>query len=242
MIFNDETDYQGLCQDARQLVGLSVNDTTSLPTSTLLRSANHWKKRANQWIWENNGLWEYDDSNYTDFSIATTDLVSLQQDYSIPSTAQRIDRVEVLDSSGNYRKLQPIDKSMVGTSMSEFQDPDGVGGLPIYYDMVGNSIFLYPAPATSHVTTTSGLKLYFTREIEEFVITDTNVEVGFLGDFDRIVSYGMALDFATITGLTERATQFEKQIADMRASMQSFYGMRHRELKPRIRPNIQSNI
>jgi hypothetical protein len=243
MEFNDETNYQGISQDARQLVGLAVNDTTSLPTSTILRSVNAMYKKVNQKIWENTGLWEYDDSNYTDFPTATTDLVDLQQDYQLPSTAQKIDRVEVMDNSGIYRKLYPIDKSMVqGQAMSEFQDPEGVGGMPIYYDMVGNSIMLYPKPATAYITTTKGLKLYFTREIHEFTITDTNSEAGFLDDFHRILSYGAAYDYSIIAGLTERETQYEKQITDMMSSIESFYGMRHRELKPKIRPRIQSNI
>ena len=51
------------------------------------------------------GEWEYDDSNYTNLPEATADLVDGQRDYELPSTAQKIDRVEVLDNALNSQKL-----------------------------------------------------------------------------------------------------------------------------------------
>jgi len=168
MIFNDETNNTGLIQDCESLLGMTdtdiSGDTTLLKTFT--RFINVWYRRVNSWIWESTGTWEYDDSNWDDLPIATTTIVDDQQDYELSSIAQKIDRVEVLDSAGNYQLITPIDKSEIkSSSMSEFYE---TAGMPRYYDLVGRSILLYPKPDTSKVTAAKGLKVYFTRDIKEF--------------------------------------------------------------------------
>lgn len=140
-------------------------DTTTFKIFT--RLINVWYGRVNSWIWDSTGNWEYDDSNYTDLPIATTTLVATQADYEMPSTAQKVDRVEVLNAAGDYHVLKQIDKSEVKTlAMSEHME---TAGMPTQYDLVGRSIVLHPEPAATSVTTTKGLKLYFSRDIDEFV-------------------------------------------------------------------------
>jgi len=238
--FNDVVNEQGLCQDARALAGLAVNDTVSYSDKALTRNINAWYRQVDSWIWDASGTWEFDDSNYTDLPIATTDLVASQRDYSIPSTARKILRVEVMDSSGNYNKLTPIDQSGITDAMTEFQDETG---MPLYYDLVGESIMLYPAPAAANVTTTDGLKLFFSRTIDEFAITDTSTQPGFENNFHRALSIGAALDWANahdlpvnlISGLTG-------QLALQRESIAKFYGIRHSDMQPRIIPQITEDI
>ncbi|MEK6884912.1 MAG: hypothetical protein AABY22_35100, partial [Nanoarchaeota archaeon] len=90
--------------------------------------------------------WKFDDSNQTNFAEATTTLVAGQQDYQLPSTAQKIDKVEVLDKNGNYQVVYPITREQIkeqGYSVSEFYKTNG---LPIYYLLDGRSILLFPAP------------------------------------------------------------------------------------------------
>src|SRR3990167_9165914 len=53
--------------------------------------------------------WQWDDSNYTDLPSATLTITSGQQQYSLATTHLSIDRIEVKDSSGSWRKLKPID-------------------------------------------------------------------------------------------------------------------------------------
>ena len=140
MQFNDTTNKSGLIQDCETLLGMSDGDISG--DSTLLkiftRLINIWYRRANSWIWEVTGTWEYDDSNYTNLPVATTDLVDGQRDYELPSSAQMVMRVEVLDSDGNWRLLTPFDETQVkDQAMSEFYE---TAGLPVYYDLKGRSI------------------------------------------------------------------------------------------------------
>jgi len=244
MKFNDEANKLGICQDARSLVGLNVNDTVSYPISDLVRNANSWYRLVNSWIWNVTGTWEYDDSNYTNLPIATTDLVDGQDNYELPTTAQRIDRIEILDQNGDSILLKAIDKSQVGYAMPEFEDEEGT---PIYYDLVGRSIILYPTPATGKVTLSDGLKVYFTRGIKEFATTDTSTEPGFDNNFHRILSYGMALDYSISHMMADDASiakvnQLKSNISSLKEEVEKFYGVRHRDMKPNIHPRVDSGV
>ena len=112
MQFNNTTNqYLSLYHNTLFNLGIDRTDTTIYPIEDFTRNANNWYRRVNSWIWQVTGEWEYDDSNYTNLPEATANLVNGQRDYELPSTAQKIDRVEVLDNSGNSQKLTPIDKS-----------------------------------------------------------------------------------------------------------------------------------
>jgi hypothetical protein len=219
-------------------LGLSETDTTTYPVNDFIRSANNWYRRVNSWIWQVTGEWEYDDSNYTDLPVATTTLVDGQYDYSIPSTAQKIDRAEVLDKAGDAHKLIPIDKSQVNIAMTELeQNP----GLPKYYDVLGRSLLLYPTPATDSITTTAGLKLYFSRDIDEFAVSDVSGVPGFSEDFHEMISVGAAIDFAELVGDTNRATSLNNRMASLKEDLKKFYGSNEREMMPNIKPNYRKH-
>jgi len=177
MKFNDREKKDGLIQDCEDLLGME--DTAISADNTLLRrftkNLNGWYRRVNSWIWKATSTWEYDDSNYTDLPVATATLVDAQADYELPSSAQKIDRVEVMDNGGIWHKLKPIDKAMVRGALDEHRKTNG---LPVEYDLVGRSIVLYPTPATAKITAAAGLKIYFSREIEEFGAIKTGTADG----------------------------------------------------------------
>jgi len=226
----------GLIQDCENLLGMTAAEISG--DAALLKrfttDINIYYRRVNSWIWEVTGTWEYDDSNKTDLPIATTTIVNNQQDYEIPSTAQRVDRVEVLDSDGNYQLIKPIDKSMIDDqAMSEFME---TAGMPVYYDLIGRSILLYPKPSTSYVTAAAGLKLYFTRDIEEFATTDTTASPGFAENFHRILSAGAAYDYSITYEMNTKANFLKGQLNELRQELKNFYATRHRDQKIRINP------
>lgn len=198
------------------------------------KDINDYYRRVNSYIWEVTGTWEYDDAEWTDLPIATTDLVANQQDYALPSTAQKVDRVEVLNSAGDYQLIKPIDKSMIRTgAMSEFYE---TAGMPVYYDLIGRSVFLYPKPAAASVTTTDGLKVYFSRDIDEFVSTDTTREPGFVSNFHTILSLGASYKYAISYEMTSKISFLKREINEMKKELKNFYGTRHRDYKDRIVP------
>ena len=238
--YNINKPENSLYHDSLNFAG--ITDTSQFPIVEFTRNANNWYRKTDSWIWEATGAWEYDDSNHTDLPIVTTTLVttpgSEQQDYALSSSARKIDRVEVLDSNGNYQPVIPFDKSMVkGVAMSEFYETPG---LPKYYDLVGNSIFLYPKPGATYVTEAKGLKLYIGRDIKEMTITDTNTEPGFDNHYHRIISLGAAYDHLLAIGAGDsepvKIKGVRAEISQLHNELNKHYSSRHRDLKLRIRP------
>lgn len=198
------------------------------------RNMNIAYREVARLIWESDGGWNYDDSNAVNLPRATTTLVHNQQDYSLPTTTQRIERIEVLDSNGNYIKLNPFDKQEVTTGVSEFLG--GNTGLPLYYEMVGRSILLYPTPHSAYVTETAGLQIFVQRDVTGMAVTATTTIPGFAAPFHRILSYAAAIDFIQDTNQRDFLV---RQKAQMEQAMIRFYSKRPAEVKTKIKPGLR---
>ena len=105
MVLNDTVTQQGLIQDCETLTGLGKNAISGNTDKRLefTRLLNVRYRMADNEIWKAAGDWDFDDSNATTLPVATTTLVAAQADYALPSTARKIERVEVLDSDGDYQ-------------------------------------------------------------------------------------------------------------------------------------------
>ncbi len=233
----------GIIQRATFLAfGDSTDHTTAYPLNDMVTSANRWVHQIATWIWQASGTWEFDDKNQTDLPIATTTLVAGQQDYSLPTDALKILRVEVLDSNGDYQKLDQIDQTEIRTSLTEYEETDG---MPHSYDIIGNSLFLYPAPAAASVTTAAGLKIVFAREAKEFSVpasytTADTTQPGFDEDWHEIVCLGIAYDWCSVNGPEDRADRYFQQIQAKRADLREHYGSKNKDKKVAIRPLRQN--
>jgi hypothetical protein len=198
---------------------LCQSSTASYPAAAKLRNLNVAYRDVQRIIWESAGEWEYDDSNAADFPFATTTLVDGQQDYELPSSLQRILRVEVKDSSGNYVLLKQIGLDDIPQATTEFLSG---GGTPLYYDVVGRSVLLYPIPATGYVTMSAGLKVYFDRDITALA-SDADTP-GFAVPFHRILSYMAALDYSRDDAEIQR---FILRKSELEKGIRAFYAKRN---------------
>lgn len=127
------------------------------------------------------GRWQIDDTNYTTVPIATANLVSGQQDYGLNTTHIKLLQVEIKDSAGTWRPLGKIDESDFARndqSLSQYYDNSGtaVTGIPLEYNLIGVSVFLYPTP---NYNSTNGLRVRFQRPPSYFLTTDTTKVPGF---------------------------------------------------------------
>lgn len=204
--------------------------SASYPVADKIRNVNIAYQNVARLIWESADGWQYDDSNVSTLPVATSTMVHGQQDYEVPTDAQKIERVEVKDSAGNFIKIRPIDIHDVTIAMSEFNE---TFGMPIYYDMVGRSVTLYPAPSSGYATMASGLKVYVSRDVEAFVTGDTTKRPGYAKAFHRILSYAAALDY---TRNEEDRRFYVQQKDQMEKALQRFYQKRNVEYKTTIKP------
>jgi len=231
------------------LLGKVATDTTSLPVTDFLRSANTYYRKAAYLIWKNAAGWEFDDSTYTTLPIATCDLVAAQQDYALPTSALDIQRVEVLNSAGDYILLNRMTKEEVTEeALSEYYSTNG---LPKYYDLVGNSLLLYPAPASANVTTTAGLKVYLSRDISapsNFSSTPgayrtISQEPGFHVNFHPYIAYGVAIDYGVSKNYTqEKMANLRLALKEYEQSIATYYAERDRDYPTKFRPSVRSSI
>ena len=218
----------------------TASETVTLPLFEFFRSANEWSRQITIWILQTQDAWKYDDRNYTTFPTATTTLVNSQQDYSLPTGALKIERVEVMDAAGNYQVVEPVTKEWIrNQAISEFYETDG---MPVYYSMEADSIFLYPQPATGFVTMANGLKIYINRDISDFTVTDTSTQPGFNKSFHRGISIGAALDFANSRNMQNTIPLLVSKLNSLKSDLQEFYSSREVGIKTEIRITRESTI
>lgn len=244
MTFNDTTNLNGLIQECETLVfggnyGAISGNTNLLKTFT--RLINNGLDEITVMLLGADGRWQYDDTNYSDYPIATTNLVDSQQDYVLDASHIKITGVEILDSEGNYYPIEPIDEMDIqdrDMATTEFLEE---AGMPRYYDIKSNSLFLYPKPSSTDVTTTNGLKVYFQREPSYFIYTDTTKKPGFASIFHDIPALFACAKYAKANSMTEKAREMDAMVARRLEDMQEFFRDRNVDDKLRITPRRKSS-
>jgi len=230
MVFSDSAGGAGIVEDIDFLLG---TNSTSYPIADKTRNINRRFDEAVSLIMQADERWQWDDINQSDSPILTQALVNNQQNYTVSGfTYLKIIRVEVLDINGKYYLLEPIDVHEVqNQSMTEFQ---GTAGRPLYYDKMGDELWLYPKPSSAHVITTDGLKVYYQRGPSYFTTADTTKQPGFAPLFHRILSLGAALDYAMAKGMNSKISTLMPQLTKLQADLVTFYAGRVRDQKVRM--------
>ena len=211
---------------------LTDTSATSYLLSDLTRNVNRWAYSVQMAMIQGNHRWQVDDSNLTTLPHLDTTLVDGQADYTLPSGFIRVERVEVKDSNGDYQKLKLIDHRDIKEGYSEFEETPG---MPIYYDLVGNSLILKPTPATASVTLSEGLRAHILREIDIFTVSDDTQELGFPEPFHRIVTYGASYDYLIARGDYDKATSYRNEAEALLESLRNFsstMGDEHIRIRP----------
>jgi hypothetical protein len=195
----------------------------------MLISVNNALNRVASLILQADGRWQWDDDNQTDLPIATTTITTSQQDYSIAVTHLKIQRVEIKGNGGTYfTKLDPID-----SSDGQFIINNVLTGPPQYYDIVGDSVFLYPIP---NYTQAASLKIYFQRGPAEFTsaeVTTGTKKPGFNSLYHDLVSLWASYDYAFSNGL-ENANAIFTEIQRKEDQIVKDYSRRNKDDPSRI--------
>jgi hypothetical protein len=143
-----------------------------------------------------------------------------------------MERVEVKDSNGDYKLLSQFDHRDIKEGYSEFEE---TAGMPKYYDLVGNSLILKPAPAADSVTVSEGLRVHILRGIDIFTVSDTTQELGFPESFHRIVTFGASYDYLISRGDYDKATAFRNEAEALLEKLRNFstsMGDEHIRIRP----------
>jgi hypothetical protein len=181
-------------------------------------------------IWESDGTWSYDDSNNTDTPRAFRTIANASASYLIPTTALRIKDVEVKNASGDWFVMKPITLDEMQISPDEWLTGTG---MPLYYQLEGNEIRLFPAPGTGYTTMASGMSVRLSRAVTELGVSATSTVPGFATPFHRILSYAAAIDF---TQDNQQRQFLAIQKDRLEKGLTRFYSKRTEDAPARIRP------
>jgi len=226
MEFSNTSTKNGIIQDCEFWLfasnyGQISNDANLLATFTSL--TNRALDSVVTKILESDDRWQFDDTNYTDYPIATTDIVLNQKDYVLSVDHIKITRVELKDSNGNWTKLKPFD--LVDTTQARDEFMNGTG-IPLYYDKIANSLFLYPQANYSQA---ASLRVYFQREPDYFVSTDTTKKAGFPNILHRIIPIKACYDFAVANTLTDKVAVLQAEILKRELEIEKFFARRNKD-------------
>jgi len=179
MQFSDTTNKLGICQEVDDVC---KTDSTSYPVASKARRANSAMADFTGIALNSDDRWSFDDTNYTDMPIGTTDIKDGQQDYSIDSDFLKVTKVEFKNEQGEWVELTPYDRNDVQLVLDE-------EGTPEYYDKFANSILLYPIP---NQDLDESLRVSFQRDGSYFTASDTTKEPGIPSLFHKYIALKVA--------------------------------------------------
>ena len=237
MDFSNLSTKGGLIQDCEFWLfgsnyGYISDDTTRILEFTNL--LNRGKDRVTMSLHDSDTNWQWDSSTRTDLPVATTTLVAAQTDYTLDVSMEKIEAVEVLDATGAYYPLLPLDVEDLrrqGITPSEFMDTNG---LPQYYDKVGSSLKIYPQADSTSVTLALGLQIRFQRGTDYFVSTDTTKKPGFATTYHRLVSIWASRDYAIANKMFDKVTILDGEASVYEARLEKAMSKRSKDERPRM--------
>lgn len=169
------------------------SDNNSYPLASKARRVNAALDRFFTLAFKADGRWTFDDTNHDSVPIVTKDMTDGVSKYAIDTIAADILgilRVEVLDANGDGITLPRLDRESVTTeSITEKYE---TAGKPEVFDLVGEYIYIYPAP---NYSSSDGLKLYIKRNKSAFTSSDTTKSLGIPSLFHQYICRLASLPF-----------------------------------------------
>ena len=231
MKFSSPSDKGGIVEMTRRLTNTDAN---TYPIEDLTADINAVYSDYVSIILSSDTRWTWDDSNFTSFPIATTDLVNNQRDYQFNDSFLKILKVLVQQPNNNqFNELYEINLQDSMSNLSAWSmNIDDVSnlGVPDSFTLFGDSLRLQPRP---NYSATGGIKVYFQRYESEFVTTDTTKEPGFPNPFHRGIAFGAAHLFALSHNLPQ-VDRLEAEDNACRAALMEYFSERNKAERPRI--------
>lgn len=148
------------------------------------------------------GKWNFDDNNFTDYPVATTNLIANQSDYPFLSSMLQIKSIEVMNSGGVWYTVGEVsDQEMANDRISQSQR-FLIPSQPWVFKRDANSIFLLPAP---NYNQTGGLKVRYVRPPSYFIYSDTTKAPGFADLFHEYLANYAIWKYAFSKGMSIKA-------------------------------------
>src|SRR3990167_2545658 len=183
-------------------------------------------------ILNSDGTWQFDDDiNQTKLPRGTGTLVEGQESYTFASAYLEIDQIDILDTGSVWRRLDSLDPSdLGGTTPEEYfgsTSSTTKKGLPQYYDIQGSTIRLYPAPSSSDVTLSGGIRVLFRRSVDLFLVSDTTQIPALPSIYHYLLGYMASIPYCA-KYKKDRVAWLEKKITEGKVKLIEHYTRREK--------------
>lgn len=245
MTFNDTTTKNGAIQKCEEWLFGSNYGAISDNPDMLLRFTNLINggvDKTRTLMYTADNTWQDDDPNYTTFNYETTDLADGVSEYKIDRSHGIIEGVEILHTDGKYYQLHQIDNSQLidtGYTETSLATPKSI---PTQYDINGDILTILPAPDTTKVTATNGLKIRFKRESKYIVSTDTDIELGVPRMFQDIPVVFACNEYAKQNSMAQKIKDTEIELQKRSFELKDFMSKRNKPASQVITGEIISSI
>jgi hypothetical protein len=230
-------------------------NSTTYPTAKKVVDINNALDKVLSLIFRSDGRWTFDDSNFEDYPIITTNLVAGRREYSFTTDETGnliLDVYKVMAKSsatGGYIELYPVAQQRpaslpigdnniaAGVPPMTMVDGNNSQGTPRCYAKTGNGLFLDLIPSYN---ATAGLKVYINREGSYFTTSDTNKKPGYAGLFHEYLALRPSYQFAYRKGLSN-ANALQAEMLRMEQEIIKYYGGREKDTRRRFATRIESD-
>ena len=227
MIFYNATTRQAICSEIDRLCD---SDDTAYPRLDKTARVNQGLEELVAEAISADGVWEWDDTNQTDLPVGTGTLQEAQESYSFASEYLKIKRIKIKDVNGNWQPLKQLDQQDLENSGVAIEEYFSATGIPEYYDVLGDSIRLYPAPTATSVTLTNGIKVEFVRTALLFTAVSTtatdSTEPGLPSPFHVLLAFYASIPYC-MTYKKDRVALFQKKWDEGVKKIKQFYSKRN---------------
>lgn len=239
--FSDTTNNSGLLQLFEKEIGASYGYVSG-NTARLQEFTGDANDALNDFKFLEitaDGTWQSDDTNFDDYAIIKTNIVSGQADYPFLKDENNnyileIERIDVADENGTFRRIEVSD---VQTEKDTIGFINTVSGVPYRYDLIANAIFLDPVPNYNY---TNGLQMYVSRTNSYFVTSDTTKIPGIPALFHRYIAIKAAHTYAERQNL-EISERLFRKVFTMEQQIQEYYARRNNDKRKRLTVSNESN-
>lgn len=215
----------------------AITDNSDL-LATFTRNINRGLDRYVSLVLQHDTRWEFDDSNYSTYPIGTRDLSSGTQSYTFDSEHLKIRSIETKrENEDEWDRLSPIDHQDIKIRSNSITDYLEESGIPTYYDLYSNAIWLYPPPSYDR---TDGLKVYFQRRAEYFSTTDQSKEPGINELYHEYLVYWASYLYAMPKRM-EVANTLREEILALEERIKDDYQDRNKDWRPKMTHRPEMN-
>lgn len=216
--------------DINTRVSFYIGSATNFASADRLLSLNNSIYEIETEIIKSQDGWRWDDSNNTDLPVATTNLVTGQSDYLLPTDNITVDRLEITYDGTNWVKVNRIDINEDGNPTDSSSVANNYSTANPFYQLIGRSVILFPTP-TENVS--NGLKIWGSRLSSAFTsgdYTGGTKSIGFDKNFHEAVAIKMSMDYCIANDMPRTGSLSSLWMSNL-DKVRNFYGNRDKDTK-----------